>query len=1019
MLVRPLVCCLPFPSIDNLMLQNDAQRGSLSLPKSLWLVAGASAAIALLAVNVVSMAKNVQRLNENARSVLQTYETIAHLEQVLSLAKDAETGQRGFLITGNPDYLEPYNQSTTEIATAIDQVAQLIAPNDSQRELLPKLRDHVNRKLRELQTTIDLRQTTGFESARQMVLSNEGRAEMDSIRAIVSEMVQAERKQLQVRSQQANGAYRTALLTGLVSSVSALAALIAFLIALRKYLNARDRAATTIAAQAENLKITLASIGDGVITTDAQGRVTNLNTVAEALTGWTIAEAMAQPLEQVFQIVNEGSRKSVPNPVFKALAEGTIVGLANHTVLIAKDGTEKPIDDSAAPIRDRLGGVIGCVLVFRDVSDRQQQERQLRDSRERLELALSAAELGQWDLDLADNTTVRTLKHDQIFGYDTLLPEWTYETFLDHVLASDRPTVDAAFKHSLETGSPWGFECQIYRADGAKRWIWAKGIVQKNAAGQNSRMIGMVGDITRQRQAEADLRESEQRFRQIADTMPQIVWVARSDGYHEYYNRRWYDYVGCTPEECLGDGWNAPLHPEDQQKAIDLWSHSLRTGEPYEIEYRLRSYTGKYRWFLGRALPVKDDTDQITRWFGTCTDIEEFKQAEAERNQLAADLVEADRRKDEFLATLAHELRNPLAPIRNGLQILQRTHSSNGSHNEATERIQAMMARQLNQMVQLVDELMDVSRISRGKVTLRPEPVEISAIIEQAVETCRPDIEAAQQVLTITLPPQSVYLAADSMRLVQVFSNLLNNASKYSEPGAEIALSAEPIDQGLTVSIKDTGIGISAEMLPRIFDLFTQVEGAFDRASGTGAIADQGGLGIGLTLVKQLVEMHEGSVQAYSAGLGQGSEFVVQLPTITPPDQTADASESCLPTANIRRILIVDDNEDSAITLAMLFEMTGDETQTAHDGLKAVEIAAAFQPDIALLDIGLPGLNGYEVAKRIRQQPWGKSMILVALTGWGQVEDRQKSSAAGFNAHMVKPIDHDALLALLQDLMAN
>ncbi len=867
-------------------------------------MAGAGAAIALLSINVISTVKNVQRLNDNTRSLAQTYETIAHLEMVVSLAKDAETGQRGFVITGNPDYLEPYNQATADLEQVIEQVAQQIETDAQQQALLPTLRDRVKRKLSNMEVNIGLRQTAGFEAAQQMVMTGQGKAAMDAIRATVNEMVQLEQERLPVRSQEADRAYRTAILTGLISGLLALAALTAFLIALRKYLNARDHAATTIAAQAENLKITLTSIGDGVITTDAQGRVTNLNPVAEALTGWTIAEAMSQPLEQVFQIVNESSRESVPNPAFRALAEGTIVGLANHTVLIAKDGIERPIDDNAAPIRDRSGEVIGCVLVFRDVSDRQRQERQLRAEQKRLA-------------------------------------------------------------------------------------------------------------------------ESEQRFLQIADTMPQIVWVTRPDGYHEYYNRRWYDYIGCTPEECLGTGWNAPLHPEDQQKAVDLWSHSLRTGEPYEIEYRFRSYAGEYRWFLGRALPVRDDTGQITRWFGTCTDIEDFKQAEAERNQLAADLSEADRRKDEFLATLAHELRNPLAPIRNGLQILQRINSSssngtgngNGSGSETIERIQAMMVRQLTQMVQLIDELMDVSRISRGKVTLRPEPVEVSAIIEQAVEACRPDVEAAQQVLSVTLPPQSVYLQADSMRLVQVFSNLLNNASKYSETGAEISLNAEQSDRSFTVSIKDTGIGISAEMLPRIFNLFTQVEGAFERASGTAATAAQGGLGIGLTLVKQLVDMHEGSVQAYSAGLGRGSEFVVQLPTIAPPDQAADSSESNLLASNMRRILIVDDNEDSALTLTMLFEMTGDQTQTAHDGLQAIETAAAFRPDVALLDIGLPGLNGYEVAQHIRQQPWGESMILVALTGWGQIEDREKSSAAGFNAHMVKPVDHDALLALLQELM--
>lgn len=995
------------------MLQNHSQRDTVFSPRFLWLVAGAGVATTLLAVNMIATAKSIHRLKENTTSVAQAYETMAQLENVLSLVKDAETGQRGFLITGDPDYLEPYNRSTTEIAQAVEEVARFTATDVQQQAQLPTLRDHVNRTLSIMETQIRLRQSAGFEAARQMVLTGQAKAEMDRTRAIVAEMVQLEREQFQVRSQYANRAYRTAILTGLISGSLALAALAAFLIALRKYLNARDSAANSIAAQAEKLKITLASIGDGVITTDAQGRVTNFNTVAEMLTGWTTKEAVSQPLEQVFEIVNESSRQRVPNPVFRALAEGTIVGLANHTVLIAKDGTERPIDDSAAPIRAPSGEIMGCVLVFRDVSDRQQQERQLRDSRERLDLALSAAEIGQWDLNLIDNTAERTLQHDRIFGYEALLPEWTYGKFLEHVFPQDRVAVEAAFQQAISTGNPWNIECRIRRTDGAKRWIWVKSVVQQNAAGQSSRMLGMVGDITRQRQAESDLRESEQRFRQIADTMPQIVWVTRPNGYHEYYNRRWYDYIGCTPEDCLGNGWSAPLHPEDQRRAIDRWSHSLRTGEPYEIEYRLRAHTGEYRWFLGRALPVKNDTGQITRWFGTCTDIEDFKRAEAERNQLAADLSEADRRKDEFLATLAHELRNPLAPIRNGLQILQRTHSD----NETTERIQSMMSRQLNQMVRLVDDLMDVSRISRGKVILRPEPVEISAIIEQAVEACRPDIEAAQQVLTITLPSQPAYLQADSMRLVQVFSNLLNNASKYSEPGAEISLSAEPIDQMLTVSIKDTGIGIAADMLPRIFNLFTQVEGAFERASGPAAATNQGGLGIGLTLVKQLVEMHEGSVQAYSAGLEQGSEFVVQLPMIPPPAEAVDAGESSLLDSSIRRVLIVDDNEDSAMTLAMLFEIIGDKTQTAHDGLEAVKIANTFRPEIILLDIGLPGLNGYEVAERIRQQLWGEAMILVALTGWGQVEDRQKSSAAGFDAHMVKPVDHDALLALLQALM--
>ena len=328
------------------------------------------------------------------------------------------------------------------------------------------------------------------------------------------------------------------------------------------------------------------------------------------------------------------------------------------------------------------------------------------------------------------------------------------------------------------------------------------------------------------------------------------------------------------------------MHPDDQQAAIERWNYSLRTGEPYEIEYRFRSKEGEYCWFLGRALPVRDEAGQITQWFGTCTDIEEAKRTEAERSRLAADLAEANRRKDEFLATLAHELRNPLAPIRNGLKILRLTAQKNGEQNETTERIQSMMERQLAQMVRLIDELMDVSRISRGKVVLCCEVVELASIIEQSVETSLPAIEAAKHALTVTLPPEPVYLYADPVRLVQVFSNLLSNACRYSESESEIVVEAQQVQAGeITVVVKDTGIGISADMLPKIFDLFTQVHGALERASAGMATLSQGGLGIGLTLVKQLVEMHNGSVKVSSEGIGKGSEFAVHLPTTTRPSQ--------------------------------------------------------------------------------------------------------------------------------------
>ncbi len=479
-----------------------------------------------------------------------------------------------------------------------------------------------------------------------------------------------------------------------------------------------------LADQRERLRVTLASIGDAVIATDGECRVTFLNAVAMSLTGWKEDEAAGQPLEAVFRIVNGQTRKSVENPAQRSLRDGVVVELANDTVLMGKNGTERPIDDSAAPIRDGHGQVVGCVLVFRDITERQKAELILR---------------------------------------------------------------------------------------------------------------------------------------------------------------------------------------------------------------------------------------------------------------------EADRRKDEFLAMLAHELRNPLAPIRNAVELIR--HADDNS--DLVEQASRMMERQLGQMVRLVDDLF---------------------VVQSAVETCRPLAQFANHQVNVTLPPEPIYLDADPVRLAQVFSNILNNACKYTEPGGRIWLTAERQGSDGVVKVKDTGIGIPPDKLGSVFEMFTQIDRTLERS--------QGGLGIGLTLVKRLVELHGGSVEALSEGPGRGSEFAVRLPVLieapAAPQPSKPIAELIKPTA--RRILVVDDNSDAASSLAMLLKITGNETHTAHDGLEAVAAARQFHPDVVLLDIGLPKLNGYDACRRMREQPWGKTMVLVALTGWGQDDDRRKSKEAGFNHHMVKPVDYDALMKLLASL---
>jgi CheY-like chemotaxis protein len=399
------------------------------------------------------------------------------------------------------------------------------------------------------------------------------------------------------------------------------------------------------------------------------------------------------------------------------------------------------------------------------------------------------------------------------------------------------------------------------------------------------------------------------------------------------------------------------------------------------------------RHIYGHAVPLRGPDGSVRGCVGAFADVTALKEAEEA-------LQEADRRKDEFLAVLAHELRNPLAPIRNSVELLRRADGNPDLIGQSSR----IMERQVAQMVRLVDDLLDISRITRGKIQLRKERVELSAAVQSAVEECRPLIGAQSHELTVTLPPEAIHLDADATRLAQVISNLLNNAVRYTEKGGHIWLTAERQGNEAVVSVRDTGIGISAEHLPRLFEMFSQAAPALERS--------QGGLGIGLALVRGLVELHGGTVEARSGGTGMGSEFIVRLPVVDvsvrhePQDPAEDhgVANGCK-----RRILAVDDNRDAADSLAVLLRMMGHEARTAYDGLEAVQAAATFQPEVVLLDIGLPKMNGYEAARHIRQQPWGKGMALVALTGWGQEQDKRRALAAGFDHHLTKPVEAVAL----------
>ena len=409
---------------------------------------------------------------------------------------------------------------------------------------------------------------------------------------------------------------------------------------------------------------------------------------------------------------------------------------------------------------------------------------------------------------------------------------------------------------------------------------------------------------------------------------------------------------------------------------------------------------GSRRIMLAHANPLRDEWGTLTGAVNILVDITDRKRAEDA-------LREADRRKDEFLAILAHELRNPLAALRNALQLLR----LGAGHEETLEQARDIMERQLNQMVRLVDDLMDASRIPRNMLELRKERVELASIIQSAVESTRPLVEQCGHELIVVVTPQPIFLLADPVRLAQVFCNLLSNAAKYTERGGHIWISAAREGDVVIVTVRDTGIGIPAHKLSEIFEPFKQLDRSLERA--------QGGLGIGLSLARGLVELHGGTLEARSAGPGNGSEFSATFPLLgmgTCPEPQAKQIRLKPPMSSKFRILVVDDNEDSAASLAIMLDLMGHDTRIAHDGVAAVEAAQDFQPEVVLLDIGMPKLNGYDAARRIREQSWGRTIFLIAMTGWGQDEDKHRAACAGFNLHMTKPVDPSALENLLTGL---
>jgi PAS domain S-box-containing protein len=707
--------------------------------KGIWAVLGLL--LAVIAGNAVVAYRSVLDFHD-ARSradvSLRIQNSLGHVAEAAQLA---EAGVRGYVITGEPRYLEPYESARASADRLLARVSDLTRDDPLQHASLAGLRQALRLHLAELAYIVGVRDRHGEPAARAAMLADRGQAAMEALRRAAGRLESA--AALSLHGAMRDAAHGKNVALGALAFSGALGALmiVVLTVQMRRTFRARDAAAAVLGEQRELFHTTLSSLGEAVVTCNPAGRITFINAAAETLTHWSAAKAVGVPIDDVVRVVDARTHQPLESCAARALRAGAPVPSEHRGTLVARGGDERPVDDSAFPIRDAQGRLAGAVLVFRDITERKRSEDALR---------------------------------------------------------------------------------------------------------------------------------------------------------------------------------------------------------------------------------------------------------------------EADRRKDEFLAVLAHELRNPLAPLRNALQVLRLA----GSDRATVEQVSALMDRQVRQMVRLIDDLLDVSRITRDKLELRKERVDVKEVIDAALEMSAPTVSRYRQRVELTLGPRCPALECDRARLVQTLDNLITNAAKYSDPGGLISIAAEASGDKLRIRVKDAGIGIPRHMLERVFDMFTQVDRSLERS--------RSGLGIGLTLVRRIVELHGGTVTATSAGAGKGSEFVVLLPAATAALRPAAAPAPELDAAaRPRRVLVADDNEDSAESMMRTLRAVGHEVRTAFDGEQCVAEGRAFLPEVVLLDIGMPRLNGYDAARRIRTEPWGRGVLLIAMTGWGQEEDRRRARDAGFDHHLVKPVDFAHLERLL------
>lgn len=950
--------------------------------------------LVVLLFNSIVVHRNTVALQTAQARITHTHEVFAKAQALASSLSDAESAVRGYVIAGDQELLKAYHRSAESIPDQVRSLRELVRDNPGQSERLDEFVQQADGRIERLQTMVALRSTDGFDAARERLLAN-GNVSMDQVRQALEDFQHHENQLLSGHVDEQDYRSFVILAANLAAVIVGVAITVAAWFLVERELGKRRAAEASAHLERQNLWVTLTSIADGVIVADEQGRVKLANPVAQELMGWP-ENPVGQPFSDAFPILDEATQKAIANPISEVLSRGDIERPIAPTVLRRADGTEIPIEQSAAPIRDARGNITGVVFVFRDCSARRRIDREMSEREQQFRRVFESPLIGIGIGTSQGNLLEVNDVYLDLIGYRRGQIEIA-ELSWDGRPYGLSPLDDAARLELRENGVCKPFERTYTRTDGNRVPVL---ISAARLFDDRDRIVIFVTDLSQSKRAEAALRESEARFRVLSECMPQKVWVAARDGEFEYFNNMFSDYTRLPSDQLKGSGWTNVIHPDDVETYLEAWNQSLSTGDMFEIEHRVRKHTGEYRWHLARALPVYKPNGEIAMWVGTNTDIHDQKQAEEA-------LREEHHRKDRFLALLAHELRNPLAPLSNAIQVFPTV-----QHDPANcTALLGIMQRQVRQMTRLIDDLLDLARITTGRMRLRREPVLAATVVAAAVEAVQPLINERQHQLTTVVPPNDQWLDADPARLAQILINLLHNAAKYTDVKGQLSLTVEQCESDILFHVRDNGPGITKEMLTRIFDLFTQVELTLDRAHG--------GLGIGLTLVRTLVELHGGSITAFSEGLGHGAEFTVRMPSIKAPqslepeldsNRQSRAPRVALP---VLRVMVVDDVQASAKTFALMLQTLGQTVEVAFDGPTAIARAQESTFDLIFMDIAMPGMDGLEAARRLRSIPKLASTMLVALTGFGQDEDRAHSLNAGFNDHLTKPTSLDLLKEIL------